>query len=1384
MTKIFNLINYHSSYGKQVRLLEYYYDDKQNLEHMMGYRPIRSHREAFLELAQAQLPDINNKEKVLMLTGSIGTGKSHLCLMLANYFSLKVSDIEMRTFFENWVERDPDGAEKLQTWRGDGRYLVAPCDFGKPHPFEDMVLNALERALKEEGAEDIALSTHFKGALRLIDNWEERQKTGEPSGIYEDFLSFLGGDDPQSELETLKKDLANNDSAAMKLFQSTYQKAAGQKFAFRLDNLKAILTDLLSSKDFQKRYKGLVIIADEFGYALNENRVTLSVFQAFAEMSKDGIDGMQLIFVGVGHRRLLAYANNPSLQIDFRVVADRTTEVSLESEELEQIISSLISPKTQDPIWLNEVISQNDWLLSQMASKAKKFMLFDYLSEPDLKEQIVENIYPMHPMATYCLTKMSQEMGSDARSVFAFFRDFKTPLDGSYTWFVKNFDVTKPNGELNIYTTDFLARYFRESEKATQIDVRPEIKEHIRNYHAAVEEARRYAYQRKITKEIDPFTQKVLDLIFVYRVSNINVVQETLGFGLNIQKPNKKKSLVSEIKALIKDKILFTSPSGEYEFRRSDMLDLDALIAEQRQEIVKQPLDISKKIISLATRGWDDFLEAKGHNQIYLGDKRVLRVFATPQELSEQVETADGATISYWAKLEQQRLGQKSWGDRYDGTLVLVLCENETDIKTAQQAVKSNDVKTIIVGIPKNPMPIRNVVIYLMAVLNFKDSEEYTKMDFQEKALVDERLGKENQKTGRYGDLIRAREQYFSANGLYWYREDGKTHLNFANNEYEPADELMNRLYDKRNNVSHEYLSKAHPRTFSGKKDSPLNESIERLVSTDKPIEIDHSQKENKGEIRYLLKALANHGVLVQEGDYEGNIAYYQLETNIDRYRSRYPALVDLIEELKQIDRGENINLWYILSKFTDSPYGLGPYALSLFTACAFRFFGDELRLKINPQGFGYSPTDDPEIIIDVATGQFPKAEVERRVINAPTASLINKIYNLFANKPAPAATQQTLSETWQALLNWWKGLTRLEKALGIYDEDSMTFMFVDFMSKYQEDSSGSQVFLEEIKKIYGFSQDAELEENQTQEIISGLTMDKELIENRSEDIKSKLIENLSSLFGPAGNTYKNYIDAIYAWYENLHPDQKLINADWQTPVTKSILDSIPKLQDLEKMFLEIIPESFGFRIGKVDDWSLDHSENYISKFSDALEKINNSLPKVPTPIWETSVGASNGYQGVPDIRYRQSVTLKIAVPEGGSSVKVTKGVDPIDAKQFEIVDKSKDWSTEVTDSCTYFLVTQNEQGDYGKIIQLNFTNLDESNKLIMESAPALDPGERLYRFNHPIDKAGLVVLLKDIVEKLQSINSEKRIPDNDILAAFREVTEKLNKASKDKHSD
>lgn len=1375
MTQIADLINFHSSMGSQVRLHDHYYDEFENQNRMTGYMPIRAHREAFLSLAHAQLPDRANKDKVFLLTGSFGTGKSHLCLMLANYFSLKVSASDMQPFFENWARRDTAGANQVRNMRGDGRYLVAICEFGTGRQFEDMILSALEEALEKEGADEVTIENYFKGVLRQIEEWQARQAAGDRVAVLEDFMFRLDGEDPEGALEDLKKGLAANDSQALACFQETYQNATGQRFTLRTDNLMAVLRDLLSSPEFRKRYRGLVILADEFGYALREGRVKMSIFQGFAEMSKDGVDGVPIIFIGTGHMRFAAYSESiPADKLDFRVVSDRVTEVSLQSEELEQIIAALISPKTEEPAW-KEIHAH--WLLTKMANETKrsdtrKIKLFDYLSEPDLLDQIVRNIYPMHPLAVYCLTKMSHELGSDARSVFSFFRQGPKVMEGSYPWYVTNAEVKKPNGDLNIYTPEMLARYFSEEIQSSNMSPRPEIRDQIRNYLAAIETAQQLA-RNTFSGEIKPFTQQVLDLIFVLRVSSVPVNFANLEFGLNLFRPEERKQLEGELKTLRDNKVIFQGTGGEFELRRSNMADIDALVSEIFNALAQKPIDTADKITVLAERHWESWTVASGHNANYHGDKRMRRVFATPNDLLRKIDLPDGTQTTFWQKLELERTAQKNWKDRYDGVMVYVICETQDEILTAQQAVRGINVQTIISGVPANPIPVKESILGLMAVQEFMNTLDYNKLDAQEKSLVTEMYGKETQRQGRVGEVIKVRERYLQAKDLIWYQINGKVLLDHPNNEYEPADALMSSLFKKRNVAEHTILNQAHPKNFTGARDNALRDAVARLVDIDQPVEIDSTEKESQGEIRYLKNVLVNNNVLRQTGDFKGSSALYQLNTNLDAFRNKFPALVELVEKLRGIERGDKFAIWPILSSYSEVPYGLGPYALSLFTAVAFRYLGDELRLKLIPVQFGYSSTDDADNIIDLATGRYANATIERRERTKATIELIDGIFCLFSESPAPAGTHNSLHETWQALSGWWAKRSRLEKTVGVYPDESSTQKLVNMLASFEKVAGASQSFLDELKQVYDYSSDAELDHDQVQDVLERLLKDRQLLETYVKKIKDDLVDSIGHLFAPEGKTYMDYADAIRDWVSELHPDQRDPYASWQDKASQTLIDALPKITDLAIMLLDEIPAAPGFGFGKVDDWSYDRSADYRKRFEDALQRINNGLPKVDPPVWETSIEPDKNSQGEPVVQFHEKVKLTVTAPDA-VAVRVSKGVDPKTAKQFEPIAGGTSWTTDITESSTLYMVSQNSQRDFSKVLKILFRNLDDDFRLKPEVQGRLLPQERFYSFRNPTTKDGLRTLVKDLIRCLKE---DGILSDIDINTAIAEAMNvELNK--------
>lgn len=219
-------------------------------------------------------------------------------------------------------------------------------------------------------------------------------------------------------------------------------------------------------------------------------------------------------------------------------------------------------------------------------------------------------------------------------------------------------------------------------------------------------------------------------------------------------------------------------------------------------------------------------------------------------------------------------------------------------------------------------------------------------------------------------------------------------------------------------------------------------------------------------------------------------------------------------------------------------------------------------------------------------------------------------------------------------------------------------------------------------------------------------------------------------------------------------------------------------MQDIEKTFLEVMPSAVGFSIlGKVDHWTSDQSQRYLSLLEEGLNQIDKGLPKIPLPKWESSKKPKPEYMGITPVDFYGSVKLKVSSPGKGIGVRISKNEDPRDAKQFISVEPGSDKLIEISESYHYLLVAENDQGDYSRVVNLKFTNLEEGYRLISDTSPKLDPAEREYRFRNPVDKQGLRVLLLDLVSHL---HEDKKLKSKDILEVLQEVIEKLSSKKKD----
>lgn len=593
MTKIKEIVDINSGYASAVDVRTEFTDPEKNYARITQYVPIKSHRDAIERIMRAVL--LLDK-RFYFLSGNYGTGKSHLCLMIANLFSNKSNSSELEGFFANYAKVDEAKARELKALRKEGRYLVAICDFGNKDDFEEVVLQAIAKACEREEV-NCFMDTHFNEALRKIENWQKTDKQQRLPKL-PPFTQELQEKHPEYTMNKLIEGLKNYREEAMRVFKETYKAVLGTEFIYEKGNLLEILRDFLSNLEFKEKYAGLLVIFDEFGYTLKDRRVSLQIVQSFAQLCAQGWrqgnkSTAQLVFLSTGHRTLKEHSR-PDDKTDFDVIADRVEEIGLTPEGMEKIIGAIVVPKRTSDIWLKQV-APSSTIFNTFIPECKRIPIFNQLDATALHYEIFEKIYPMHPMATHCLLKLAIEVGSNNRTVFTFFSGEFIPGDQSYPYYAYANEILDEQNNLNLYTTDLLFTYFKDNLRSNIKELKETIRKKVMDYEATVRELNKVA--KNVELENDRNTERILKTMLIYEIVGIKNEYENLAFALYPKTPMEKTLIKTTIEKMHKGKVLYYNGISEaYEFRRSEAIDFDAIIEAYKRDISNYPTNIAQAV--------------------------------------------------------------------------------------------------------------------------------------------------------------------------------------------------------------------------------------------------------------------------------------------------------------------------------------------------------------------------------------------------------------------------------------------------------------------------------------------------------------------------------------------------------------------------------------------------------------------------------------------------------------------------------------------------------------------------------------------------------------------------------------------------------------------
>jgi hypothetical protein len=739
-------------------------NDRDNLEKVGGFIPTEVAKEIILDLAKKLHPTSDLRSRIIM--GTYGTGKSHLALVLLNFFARSLKTKQLQKVLE---KLDPDTREVLIQFRElvPEKFLVVNL-YGDTGSIADGLMMGLRQALEAEELGHLLPASAFDAALARI---EEIEKNFPDSFTkLKDELENNPVQQNRMSLEELKTKLQNYQKKAFDVFRYIHPSfSAGSKFEFTtMLSPNEFYTTVVKELRAQHGFAGIVVFWDEFGHKMGEVVKDPSgkeglVLQEFAECCNASGEN-HLHFYLFCHRSLKEYhdismnamgANNQQLEDDLRKIEGRFKQYIMKSTDVEtfQLIDGVIVADTSANGWKLLTTNHNayfDWLVQETA----RLRYFTGFTPDELKATVVLGTYPLHPMSVYILPAISEKVAQNNRTLFTCLCEDEP---GS---FYRYLDKAAWDSEAScppMFTVDGLWDYFSS-----------DVKQQERTFSVY----RDFEQLKARLDGDDELGLRILKAVSVFRVTNparIKVTEDTLAYSLDI--PQNERGAFGEELSRHSDlqnenHILLRLPSdGSYRpavssTTESLMKKVGKLLNETPEKLGASPVQYLKSL-------WSALPVPESYEATSYGDE-----FGVGRHLS--IEPISINQLKESLHILTKNIGTGSY---QDGILLAVICANSSEIEEAKQIATKElgdkKYKQVVLAIPKEPVRVFNLLREHQALAYLKRNEASLYAEggelHQEWRVWDD--DKSTQLTDTVGDLFSPEKQML---GYFWQGQEQK----------------------------------------------------------------------------------------------------------------------------------------------------------------------------------------------------------------------------------------------------------------------------------------------------------------------------------------------------------------------------------------------------------------------------------------------------------------------------------------------------------------------------------------------------------------------------------------------------------------------------------
>ena len=552
--KLSNHINVLSDFQYSINIEYDLYSDTK----IQNYIPTTSAIDIIEDIMLSTSP--KSKDRSRIFVGAYGKGKSHLALMLIALLCRKEKDL-YKNLLTMICETKPELCKYIIDYQESNQKLLPVIIQGSSSGIRQSFLLALKKALQENGMNGIMPNTYFSAAINAINNWKENYK-----GTYSAFKKAI-----HCSTTEFISELGQFNNAFYEEFITIYPSLTSGSEFNPINGMNIIdLYNDVNEKIREFGFTGIFVVYDEFSKFMSGNLKKTSsdeieVLQYFAEnCNRSGDKQMHIMLIS--HQSILNYVDKlPKSKVDsWKAVSNRykSIELNTSASQIYEITARVIK---KDEKWFNKYSKKNNVSFSALYDKWNKKRAFSELTSEEFR-QVIWGCYPLEPVATFLLPKISEKIAQNERTIFTFLSS-----DGQKNT-LPEFIQNTSESDFSLLTPDIIFDYFESLFKAEAYD---------RPIHKLWKTASVALSKLSKNKKLESKIIKTLALIYI--LDRVDILAPDTDTILSIYSPvNDMQDVITALTSLTNNGILRKLDNNNH-LRISEHTDqnIDALINDK-----------------------------------------------------------------------------------------------------------------------------------------------------------------------------------------------------------------------------------------------------------------------------------------------------------------------------------------------------------------------------------------------------------------------------------------------------------------------------------------------------------------------------------------------------------------------------------------------------------------------------------------------------------------------------------------------------------------------------------------------------------------------------------------------------------------------------------